>query len=488
MAPRAHLIGWVLISLLSGCSSPEPMTGSTDEVSSRGVSQGQRPPNPGGQSAQIPTFPQKFDVQGPEADSFGFAVTQPGPVIVDIQGQGAPVTVTLQVPGGQPIVQQATGNLRIPYAATPQDIQRGILWGIQVRLAQPRPPQAGGRASGTINVQSPPVNQAVVQQAVQALAAQQKPPSTQEQQQAAAQANAQMDQAFQQRKAQFDQQQTNRRAALHAQIQPQIDQLKSRQGTQVKPRGLEGTETASEVPGTQTEGEIGTRALRSEATLPTPAIAGLSVTQGQPGDPVLINGSNFSTAGEVHFVLNPGKDLIAPVQIWTDRQIFVSVPDISNVLAYNGVVYVVRGTDKAKTNLVPWSFHPSLEIRESRWTLERTLKWPVMEEAAYRPTTIAHGNGNPFVGFKDDDEFFMNTRLKNAWLVDDVRVVCAVPWGSGMCDGNAYEWESRRGTDSPYLKVHWWLPAAFGGYKYTFYNYLVRIVGPKGVPDGVVVP
>lgn len=130
--------------------------------------------------------------------------------------------------------------------------------------------------------------------------------------------------------------------------------------------------------------------------MPAPAIASISVPQGQPGDPVLINGSAFSNGGgEVHFIVNSGKDLVAPVQVWTDTQIFATVPDIAGILAYNGVVYVVRGSDKVKTNLVPWRFIPSPELREVRWTLDRSLKWPVMEDAAYRPTTIAHGNGNP---------------------------------------------------------------------------------------------
>src|SRR4029078_9568807 len=159
MKQRSYLMGLWAIALFAGCGATEPMTSSSDAVSSRGMPQGQSPvtsggqPSPGQTSAQIPTFPQKFDVQGPEADSFGFAVTQPGPVVVDVQGQGAPVIVTLQPPGGQPIVQQATGNLKIPYSATKQDIQRGLFWGVHLRLAQPRPPQAGGRANGTINVQ-----------------------------------------------------------------------------------------------------------------------------------------------------------------------------------------------------------------------------------------------------------------------------------------------------------------------------------------------
>ncbi|MEO5954594.1 MAG: IPT/TIG domain-containing protein [Nitrospiraceae bacterium] len=523
-------------SLAQGMATDQP-----GEVESRGIPQLQRPMMPGNSAqpsapgqptAQAPTWPQKFDVQGPESDSFGFAVTQPGVVIVDVQAQGAPVILTLQGPVPQPISQQGAGQVRLTYTVTPQDVQKGVLWGVQIRLAHPASPQLGGRASGAVMVQHPPVNQAVVQQAVQAIATQQKQPSPQEQQQASAQAAAQTEQAFQQRKAQFDRQQLDRRGALHAQIQPQLDQLRNRMGGQIRPRGLEEREDTPAEAGVSQEGEIGTRALRGDqlmgitkqpldtttgqklgaivppatassaqpiqgvgstpgpqSVLPNPAIASLSVTQGQPGDPVLINGSGFSNGGgEVHVIVNPGKDLVAPVQVWTDTQIFVTVPDIAGVLTYGGIIYVVRGSDQVKSNLVPWRFNPALELREVRWTTDRRLKFPVDQESPYRPTTIAHGNGNPFWGFKDDDEFFMTTRLKNAWLVDDVGVTCAVAWGNGMCDGNAYAIDSRRGTDSPYIKVHWWLPAAFGGYKYTFYTYVVRIMGPKGIPDGVVMP
>ena len=259
--PSLHLsiigAGSLLVTLLAW---PHPVTFAAEETSaeveSRGMPQLQRPmvpsnpaqPSvPGQPTAQVPTWPQKFDVQGPESDSFGFAVTQPGPVVVEVQSQGASVIVTLQGPVPQPISQQGAGQVRLAYTVTPQDVQKGVLWGVQIRLAQPAPPQLGGRANGAVMVQHPPLNQAVVQQAVHAIATQQKQPSPQEQQQASAQATAQTEQAFQQRKAQFDRQQLDRRGALHAQIQPQLDQLRIRMGGQIRPRGLEEREgTAAE--------------------------------------------------------------------------------------------------------------------------------------------------------------------------------------------------------------------------------------------------
>ena len=130
-----------LASLVIGCASTE-----SGDVESRGLRQKQQPMQlgaptqsgaPGQPTAQLPTFPQKFDVQGPESDSFGFAVTQPGPVVVDVQVQGAPVIVTLQGPAPQPISQQGTGQIRLTYNATPQDVQNA--------------PCSGGSRSGSLS-------------------------------------------------------------------------------------------------------------------------------------------------------------------------------------------------------------------------------------------------------------------------------------------------------------------------------------------------
>lgn len=508
------LIVVMAAGMLIGCSQTQPVADSAGEVGTRAVSRASvRPGESGdpsvivglvdskstGQPNALPIFPQKFDVQGPETDSFVFAVTQPGSVVVDVQGQGAPVILTLQGPASQPMSQQGTGPLRLAYTVTPQDVQKGVLWGLQIRLAQPAPPQQGGRAGGLVNVQSPPVNQAAVQQAVQAMAAQQKQPSLQEQQQASAQAAAQMEQAFQQRKAQFDRQQLDRRSALHAQIQPQLDQLRSRMGGQVRPRSVEGSEGSSAEAGASSEGEVGTRALEfqriqkivplSPPVAPNPAIAALSVAQGQPGDPVMITGSGFGTGGEVHFVIAPGKDLVAPAGvIWTDGQIFSTVPDATGVLGFNGTVYIKRASDNVTSNLVSFRFNPALETREIRSTMDRVLKWPVNQNSP--ANEVQRASANFLAGFKDNDVLFGNTRLKNGWQADDAFVYCYYQlYGMNFCTGGAYVWETKKGTDWPYLNVRWWMdPAPFANYSHVYYGFAVRIVGPKGMPDGVVVP
>ncbi|MDF0643186.1 MAG: hypothetical protein P0111_04095 [Nitrospira sp.] len=493
-----------------------------------------QPPSSGiGQAnAQLPTFPQKFEVQGPESDSFGFAVTQPGSIIVEVQGQGAPVLVTLESPGGQSITKQATGSLRMTYNVTSQDVQRNLFWAIQIRLAQPMPPQQGGRATGTVNVQHPPANSSQVrsalaaqQQAVQQQAAQQQAQA----QQVEAQAIAQADQAFQQRKVQFQQQLASRRAAMIAQIQPQLSQLQNPMGGQVRHRGVEGTSPAADDPASDVTDEIGTRALKPagglkeaaigvrppvmsamqepvssqqalgsagsgpppQQVMPNPTINSLSVGGlGQPSDQVIINGSGFGTnGGEVHFILGPNKDVTYTGQAWWyDNQILVHVPDEDKLRAYNGFVYVVRNPDKTKSSLTPFHFEPAVDFRTIIYTQDRNIGQPGADYKIIGGNSnlghqeIRHGNDNPFVGYKGNDEFFTNARLANDWVLDEVFLT-----PTRFKRGGAYFQEKKLGSNWPYFNVRFWVDGCFGDTEsFSKYIYIVSIRGPKGVPDGLV--
>ena len=485
-------------------------------------------------------------MKGPEIDSFGFAVTQPGPITVDVQAQGAPLLVTLESSGGQPITRPATGGLRMSYNVTPQDVQRSVLWVVHIRLAQPMPPQMGGLAEGSINVQHPPVNQTALQQAVQTMTAQQKQYSPQEEEQAAVQAAAKMEQTFQQQKAQFEQQQQQLRANLHAQIQPQLTQLRSRvggqpgqppawtkgggaavgssAGGQPQPRGLEGEVGEDRNTANDPADEISTRALKSpgvvqdsqsmrplqtvpvepqtatsqqalqaagsgpppQQVMPNPTIASLSVAQGQPGDPVMINGSGFGMGGEVHFVIGPGKDLQTPAGsvIWSDNQIFAPVPDAVGVLGFNGTVYIKRTTDSVKSNLLPFRFIPLIEIRQITRMSDTTLQQINGVAAANYGNIVGRAHGNLFWSPHGNDHIYMNTRLKNGWIVSQQPFV-HLPTAYAT-SGGAYLVESHTGTNWPHLNVGFWLRN--GIYEVQHYAISIVIQGPKGVPDGVVIP
>lgn len=505
-----------LFAVLFACSNPVTFAAEADSgtvegksggIESRGMSQGNpaQPGVPGQPNAQLPAYPQKFEVKGPEVNSFGFAVTQPGPVVVEVQSQGAPVIVTLQGSGSQPMSQQGTGPVRLSYMITPQDVQNAPFWRVQIRLAQPVPPQQGGRAEGMITIQHPPVNQAAMEQVIRSRVKQRREPSEQEQQQAAAQTTAKMEAAFQQHKAQFDRQQMDRRAAMMSQLQPQLDQLRGKMGGQVRPRSVEGGEGTPADPGAATEGEIGTRALTMpQRTLkivplappvaPNPVIASVNVTQGQPGDPVMITGTGFGTGGEVHFVIAPGRDLVAPAAaIWSDTQIFTTVPDAAGVLGFNGTVYIKRPVDNVNSNIVPFRFNPAMELRQITLMTESQLQ-------QFNGVSAFNQNGYyvrrlhsfMFWGPAGNDHIYMNARLKNGWIVSQVPLVyLSHPTST---DGGAYLEESHVGTDRPHMNVRFWVDCwasnMFSGGSVPILDYSISMLiqGPKGVPDGVAVP
>ena len=530
--------GPLLAAALVACSSSD-QAAQTGEggVESRGLSRMQQPMQPGQSPAwtkgggasvgyQLPTWPQKFKVQGPEVQSFGFPVTQPGPITVEVQAQGAPLSVSLQSSGGQPITRPATGALRMNYNVTPQDVERSLFWTVQIRLAQLRPPQQGGLATGTVNVQHPPVNHQQVQAALathqQAVQQQQTQRQT-EAQQADAQATAQIEQAVQQRKAQFEQQAVARRAALFAQIEPQLSRLRSQADGTVRSRGLEGEDasassTHEETMSAEASDEIATRGgLRAQVehksfqlppysssqqastaagsaphpqqVTPNPVISSLSLSQGRPGDPLFINGSNFGTrGGEVRFVMGPGMDLPAPAGvIWTNNEIFATIPDTPGLLGFSGTIYIKRVGEAATSNLAPFRFEPILVTRDYRmpaliadYRYEFPIDFPDVTRHFARLI-----NGNIFSGLTGTNEYFPNTTLKNGWVLDEVYYT--QPGSLSCLYGCSYLLEKQIGSSRPYFSVRYWVYAAdLSGAKFTSYLIdRITLRGPKGVPDGL---
>jgi hypothetical protein len=211
----------------------------------------------------------------------------------------------------------------------------------------------------------------------------------------------------------------------------------------------------------------------------------------------MITGSNFGPGlGEIHFVIAPGKDLVAPAgAIWSDNQIFTSVPDASGLLAFNGQVYIKRAGDQKMSNLVAFRFEPTLELRRF------TPPWPMPDGFFPRqPAGVYQGAGgciigvaglclqyyppSVFEGAKATDQFYPNTYLKNGWVLDDVgfnSIACA--------NGCNYLDEKSVGGNRPYFTVRWWVNGGVaGGTRSTYMIPWVSIKGPKGVPDGIVMP
>jgi hypothetical protein len=454
---------------------------------------------------QLPTWPQKFDIGGPEAATFGFIVTQPGPVAIDIQTNGAPVVATLQGAVPRAAEQGGSGTLHLAYQVTPQNLQVSALWTVRIMLV-PAAAAAGARAGGTIVVHAAPVDPAAAQaQLAKANAQAQSSRQAMEQRrrdpQAAAARAAEMDAVLNGRRAQYDQQRQQVRAQMHAQLQPLAAAAQMRVANQVGTRGIAPQSSArvtaapstgvlAKVPptGSSSQPIVGASSGPSPQTVANPIINSLSVAQGQPGDPVVITGAGFATGGEVHFIINPGQDVVAHVDIWSDTQVFAEVPDASGILGFNGQAYVIRAGDKVHSNFVPFHFNPGVEFRDLRSTMDRALQNPVMDSPA---NEILRYNDNPFTGFQNNDVLFASAQLKNGWVVEDAFVYCEYSrQGYNMCFGGAYPLIVPRGSSSLATTVHWWIETApYGsGSSFLDYTFAVRIMGPKGVPDGVAVP
>jgi hypothetical protein len=451
----------------------------------------------------LPTWPQKFDIGGPESATFGFMVTQPGPVAIDVQTNGAPVVATLQGAVPRAAEQGGSGTLHLAYQVTPQNLQVSAVWTVRIALIPPAA-AAGARAGGTIVVHAPLVDPAAAQAlldkanpraqaSLQARAQQRRDP------QALATQAAQMDAVLNGRRAQYDQQRQQVRAQMHAQLQPLAAAAQMRLANRVGTRGLAQESSARmtaapsraanppTTPGTGSSSQpiVGVGSSPSPQTVANPVINSLSVAQGQPGDPVAISGSGFASGGEVHFLINPGQDVVAHVDIWSDTQVFAEVPDASGVLGFNGQAYIVRAGDNIRSNFVPFRFNPGVEFRDLRSTMDRVLQPPF--NAEHSPAdTIFRDNANPFAGFQGNDVLFASTQLKNGWVVEDAFAYCDT--FILRCAGGAYALIVPRGSSSPATTMHWWIDSAGLDESIMDYTFAVRIVGPKGVPDGVAVP
>jgi hypothetical protein len=495
---RRGICGWLIAAVLVAGTLPATLVLAQVSLGGEFRARPERQMDPGPQAI---TFPRKFEVLGPEVETLGFAVTQPGPLAIDVQAEGAPILVTLQSADGKPITQPTQGGaLRLNVNVTPEDVRRSLFWTVQVRLAQPMPPKQGGRAAGSVNVFSPPVDGPTVQRAIEAASNQAKQlPSAQEMQGGAEQLIAQLDQAFQQRKAQFEQQQEQRSAALLEQVRPQVEaiRLATSQGavraqspvSLIQEPSVTGPTVAVPLPGAS--GATGTGSPPPvQPPPPNPVITSISASQGQRGDPVVIRGTGFGTVRQ-HVIFDFGPERFWHASdvgnVWSNTQIITKVPFGAPTPAVNGrILLIVGGT---RSNYVPFRFEPRLQIREIRSTADKILMAPVRSSAN---EVITHTRSNPNFasGSEGNDEFMRGTRLRNGWVVDSVTVTCRND-SVIRCDGGAQVWDFKPGTDWPYLNVRWWLPPDNFiplNFSRTYYSFAVRIVGPEGVPDGVVIP
>lgn len=529
----------VLIGVLTGCSTPDsnvdPRSG---DVQSRGMPQMQRPMQPGmamkpggqmqpsaaGQAnLQLPTWPQKWDVNNHEPYGIAFGVTQPGPILVEVQAQGAPVIVSLLGAVPLPVQQQSgTGPIRLTYQVTPADVQRSALW--QVRIALALPGGALAQAGGTIAVQHPPADMNVVRTQVEA----QRPlPNPQTEAAMAGKPDA----VFQAEMAKFQQEQAAHRAAISADVQSKLQAVQAKRQGMIKPRGVEAGESGSEQAAVPAESEVTTRGgmvkiapLQDASggglvinpgglTRVPPEIEWVSPLTGRPGDHVgiaVLNLGSPSLGTTVTFtfsgITNPGslqavtyascpsQPITAPILQQNPWWILVSVPEISGVI-YECPFYITVTRDgQTSAPMYGFQFKPAMDMTELKvpphWQ-DSYVHFPFPSQAAQasiyidgippgwrllRGGCVETGTAGLF-GDKGNDTFFMKKLLKNNWKVKSVLVEEIYP-GPGSGAAGAYLWESRIGTNSPYVNVRTWQTPNSS----IIYKPRVFIEGPRGVP------
>lgn len=467
-----------------------------------------QPPQAAAQPVE-PAWPQPFELGPGEQTGFGFVAGKPGSIVVNVQWTGVPLTVSLAKPGGGRVDQQGNGSVALQYNATADDVKKGVLWGVSIRPTQVAPKSAAGTgitviekpvkidtrglAKGTVSVQHPPGDMKLAQAELKARAVKAQALKPTSQAVATAQAGI-----LAQRQAALQKQQTARQAALLEQVRskipvPAYQEMSQRIASGTAASGVplkQKTGVAVRATGTSAQADVSSAGSNAPATIATdPVITALSVTSGQPEDPVLIEGSGFSNIpGEVHFIVANGKDVVAPVTIWSDTQIFAAVPDVSGIQAYNGLVYVKRGTSKSQ--LRDFRFNPAIEVRSldmpNDWVMGGDGPGGSNESGVWEGQFITIRFAGSVFGARGDDQFCNSTWLKNGWTVDAAYLTGAwisvdrggAPKIVAFGSGDAYVSEFRQGTDSPYVKVHWWYDAcATIGY---WLN--VVISGPKGVP------
>jgi hypothetical protein len=442
----------------------------------------------GGQTIIEPKWPQPFAAGAGKSAGFAFFVTQAGPISVSVQS-AAPLLVTLIGPLPKPIHQPGTGNVQLAYVATAADVQKGYLWGVRIDSSAPQSVQ------GTISVSHPPVNMSLVSGQVRQL--QQR--SAQLRASIAA-SQAKMSQALAAQQQPRQQAQQQLAAAQALKTQQLLNSIGAPATPGVQTRGLS-TATATIRPGTTIPPGTVINPIAGPADLRPPAISSLSVGEGQPSDPVLITGSFFRSTGQVHFVVNPGMDLVAAVDRWSDTQIVAHVPQASGIQRYVGSVYVTvppvgltRQGLKLTSAPQQFIFDPQLDsqvLQVPPWIQSRFVEQNVANPNSsclayylcqiwYQPTysmcpepipncTADHPWGTSGDATSGNDEWYLTSTLMNGWVTDSASLSLCTWYGAASIV------TSRPGTSSLYTKVQW---SNFGDD--ACYQLQIKIKGPLG--------
>ncbi len=179
----------------------------------------------------------------------------------------------------------------------------------------------------------------------------------------------------------------------------------------------------------------------------------------------------------VYLIDASGKEYALSVSSWTNTHIVARAPALAGfVNPLNCKIYVK--TKAGKSDPKPITLKPSLTIalmllNDIMMTSDYVFRNPDSNGgfALFPNVTTGmwlSGSHRPrWLGHRDDDEYFLKRKLRNGWVVDSIDF----DGENTRLDG------SRIGTDSPYLKIHWW---SDGPWQTASYTVKVFVRGPVG--------
>jgi hypothetical protein len=340
-----------------------------------------------GAGPPLPSWPQQFYVNAMEPHGFGLPVTAAGIIIVSVHAQGAPIVVTLSRPDRTPAQQVAgIGDLRISYAATAADVAVSPVWHIGITLQQPAP---GAAASGSVQVQEPPIDTSKLA----AFLAQPRSPRAPPDAAARAAMLAQYQAKIEATKRGFEQARAARQTARFEAIRPRLEAAKARAAQTVSTRSvLPLATTVLTAPNTVRAPVTQPLTIARPPPPPPPPVITLPLytNQIEPNDTFEITGSGFGTQGPasaVHIVLGtrPADNYVGQITTWNDGEIFVTVPLVSGYSFLWAQIYVVRNDDGAWSKPVEVQFTPAMAL----WVLPAT-KITGSDQKVFPNSTIAN--------------------------------------------------------------------------------------------------
>ena len=189
-------------------------------------------------------------------------------------------------------------------------------------------------------------------------------------------------------------------------------------------------------------------------------------------------GGGSPSGGAVYLIDEVGKEHLLSVSYWTNTHIVARTPPLTGFVNPKSCKIYVKN-NVGKSDPKPLALTPSfvatfmllgdIVARNDYRFQQRDAgdRFAVVPTPAAGILVSGFHRAGMFEGHKDDDEYFLNRKLQNGWVVDSIN----------FSSGDARVEDSRVGTDSPYVKVHWWCDAPWQTVSYTV---MILVKGPKG--------